>query len=51
MDSGGREGKGYPQVCCDAGHASEAGDMLVSCKCTGHAVNQGGTADKGFIRP
>ena len=33
------------RVFCNAGPASEAGDMLVSCKSTVHAVKQGGTAD------
>ena len=34
------------RVFCDAaGKRINAGDMLVSCKSTGHAVNQGGTAD------
>ena len=29
----------------DVRHTLVAGDMKVSCKCTGHSVNQGGTAD------
>ena len=33
------------RVFCNVGHASEAGDMLVSCKSTAYAVKQGGTAD------
>ncbi len=34
------------RVFCDAaGKRINAGDMSVSCKSTGHAVNQGGTAD------
>lgn len=32
-------------VFCNVRHASVAGDMLVSCKGTVHAVKQGGTAD------
>ena len=31
-------------VSCDVGHTSVAGNMKVFRKCTGHTVNQGGTA-------
>lgn len=33
------------RVFCNVRPASEAGDMLVSCKSTAYAVKQGGTAD------
>ena len=36
-------------VFCNVRHTSVAGDMLVSCKCTAQAVNQGGTADSIFV--
>ncbi len=37
------------RVFCNVGPASEAGDMLVSCKSTADAVKQGGTADKNLF--
>lgn len=44
-----RESAEYSATC---GHTLVAGDMLVSCQVYGvMAVNQGGTADKVFIRP
>ena len=36
-------------VFCNVRHTSVAGDMLVSCKRTAQAVNQGGTADSVFV--
>ncbi len=37
------------RVFCNVRPASEAGDMLVSCKGTADAVKQGGTADKNLF--
>ena len=36
-------------VFCNVRHTSVAGDMLVSCKRTAQAVNQGGTADSVIV--
>lgn len=40
------------KVFCDvAGRRHLPGICRYPAKCTGHAVNQGGTADKCFVRP
>ena len=42
----------YHKVFCDvAGRRHLPGIYWYPAKCTGHAVNQGGTADKCFVRP
>ena len=44
-------GKGMSLSIRDVRHTLVVGDMQVSRKCTGHSVNQGGTADRKIIRP
>ena len=43
--------KGKAEYSATRGHASVAGDIQVSRKGRPEAANQGGTADKVFIRP
>ena len=52
MDFGGREGKGVtPSILRRKARVSGRRYVGILSKCTGHAVNQGGTADNKFIRP
>ena len=52
MDRWGRSQMWFHKVFCDvAGRRHLPGICRYPAKCTGHAVNQGGTADKCFVRP
>ena len=52
MDRWGRSQMWFHKVFCDvAGRRHLPGICRYLAKCTGHAVNQGGTADKCFVRP